>query len=149
MFIVTGTTEEEMDAARVGTKRQVAFYGSTPAYRGVLELHGWGDLQTDLNRLSKQGEWEAMGELIDDEVLDAFAVVGEPEDIPKLMLARYGDVLDRISFYAPYQSDPERWSRILGGLPRRSLTARTGTTELQGRLKLQAVAFASWSSSTS
>jgi hypothetical protein len=56
-----------------------------------------------------------MGELITDDVLDAFAVVGEPEDIPKLMLARYGDVLDRISFYAPYQSDPERWSRILAG----------------------------------
>jgi hypothetical protein len=81
----------------------------------VLELHGWGDLQTDLNRLSKQGEWEAMGELITDDVLEAFAVIGEPEDIPKLMLARYGDVLDRISFYAPYQSDPERWSRILAG----------------------------------
>ena len=115
MFVVTGTTEQELASARVGTKRQIAFYGSTPAYRGVLELHGWGDLQTDLNRLSKQGEWEAMGELITDDVLDTFAVVGEPEDIPKLMLARYGDVLDRISFYAPYQSDPERWSRILAG----------------------------------
>ena len=63
----------------------------------MLELHGWGDLQTELNRLSKQGEWVTMGELIDDDVLDAFAVTGEPEDIPKLMLARYGDVLDRIS----------------------------------------------------
>jgi probable F420-dependent oxidoreductase len=115
MFVVTGATEAEMDAARVGTRRQIAFYGSTPAYRGVLELHGWGDLQTELNRLSKQGVWEAMGDLITDDVLDAFAVVGEPEDIPKLMLARYGDVLDRISFYAPYQSDPERWSRILAG----------------------------------
>ena len=113
MFIVTGTTEEEMEAARVGTKRQIAFYGSTPAYRGVLELHGWGDLQGELNRLSKQGEWETMGELITEDILEAFAVTGEPEDIPKLMLARYGDVLDRISFYAPYQSDPQRWSRIL------------------------------------
>ena len=115
MFVVTGTTEEEVEPARIGTKRQIAFYGSTPAYRGVLELHGWGDLQPELNRLSKQGEWETMGDLITDDILDAFAVTGEPEDIPKLMLARYGDVLDRISFYAPYQSDPERWSRILAG----------------------------------
>jgi probable F420-dependent oxidoreductase len=115
MFVVSGTNEEELLAARVGTKRQIAFYGSTPAYRGVLELHGWGDLQTELNRLSKQGEWETMGDLVTDDVLDAFAVTGEPEDIPKLMLARYGDVLDRISLYAPYQSDPERWAPILAG----------------------------------
>jgi probable F420-dependent oxidoreductase len=115
MFVVTGGTEEEFAAARAGTKQQIAFYGSTPAYRGVLELHGWGDLQTDLNRLSKQGEWVKMGELIDDDILETFAVTGEPEDIPKLMLARYGDILDRISFYAPYRADPERWSRILAG----------------------------------
>ncbi len=116
MFVVTGTNEEEFAAARTGTKRQVAFYGSTPAYRGVLELHGWGDLQTELNALSKQGEWDTMGELIDDEILAAFAVVGEPEEIPGLLLARYGDLLDRISFYAPYQSDPDRWTAVFEAL---------------------------------
>jgi probable F420-dependent oxidoreductase len=115
MFVVTGTTEEELAAARAGTKQQIAFYGSTPAYRGVLELHGWGELQGELNRLSKQGEWEAMGELVTDDILATFAVVGEPEEIPKLMLDRYGDVLDRISLYAPYRADPERWARILAG----------------------------------
>ena len=115
MFVVTGTDEEEYEAARKGTKQQIAFYGSTPAYRGVLELHGWGDLQGELNRLSKQGEWEAMGELVTDDVLDAFAVVADPEDVPRRMLARYGDVIDRISFYAPYKSDPDRWSKVLDG----------------------------------
>jgi probable F420-dependent oxidoreductase len=115
MFIVTGTTEEEFAQARQGTKQQIAFYGSTPAYRGVLELHGWGDLQSELNSLSKQGEWVKMGELITDDILDAFAVVGEPEDVPRLMLERYGDIVDRLSFYAPYRSDPERWGRVLEG----------------------------------
>jgi len=115
MFVVTGTNEEEYEAARRGTKQQIAFYGSTPAYRGVLELHGWGDLQGDLNRLSKQGEWTQMGELVDDEILGAFAVTGEPEEIPRKMLDRYGDVVDRISFYAPYKSDRERWARVVEG----------------------------------
>ncbi len=115
LFVVTGTTEEEVAKARVGTKQQIAFYGSTPSYRGVLELHGWGDLQTDLNRLSKEGKWVEMGGLIDDDILETFAVVGEPEEIPALLLGRYGDIVDRLSFYAPYQSDPERWSRILAG----------------------------------
>jgi probable F420-dependent oxidoreductase len=115
MFVVTGTNEEEYEAARRGTKQQLAFYGSTPAYRGVLELHGWGDLQGDLNRLSKQGEWAQMGELVDDEILGTFAVTGEPEEIPAKMLDRYGDVVDRISFYAPYKSDRERWARVVEG----------------------------------
>ena len=81
----------------------------------MLELHGWGELQSELNLLSKQGEWQEMGRRIDDEVLAAFAVRGEPEEIPKLMLDRFGDVMDRVSFYAPYQSDPERWAGVLAG----------------------------------
>jgi probable F420-dependent oxidoreductase len=115
MFVVTGTNEEEYEAARRGTKQQIAFYGSTPAYRGVLDLHGWGDLQGELNRLSKQGEWVQMGELVDDEILGTFAVSGEPEEIPTKLLDRYGDVVDRVSFYAPYKSDPERWARVVQG----------------------------------
>jgi len=115
-FVVTGATEEEMAKAADGVRQQIAFYGSTPAYRGVLELHGWGALQDELNALSKQGEWVEMGSLIDDEMLHTFAVVGEPEEIPKLLLARYGDVMDRVNFYAPYRSDPERWAAVLDGL---------------------------------
>jgi probable F420-dependent oxidoreductase len=115
LFVVTGSDEQSMAKAAAGTKQQIAFYGSTPAYRGVLELHGWGDLQPELNRLSKDGKWVEMGALIDDEILETFAVVGEPEEIPPLLLARYGDIVDRLSFYAPYQSDPERWAKVLAG----------------------------------
>ena len=115
-FVVTGTTEEEMAAATDGTRQQIAFYGSTPAYKPVLEIHGWGELHTELNSLSKQGEWEQMGELIDDDVLDAFAVVAEPEDIAAKWGARWGGVVDRLMFYAPYDSDPERWHRVMDDL---------------------------------
>jgi probable F420-dependent oxidoreductase len=115
-FVVTGTTEEEMDAAAVGVRKQIAFYGSTPAYRGVLERHGWGELQTELNGLSKQGRWDEMGTLIDDDMLDTFAIVAEPEQIAPKMAERYGDVVDRISFYLPYRSDPDRWSQVMTDL---------------------------------
>ena len=99
-----------------GTRQQIAFYGSTPAYRPVLDMHGWGELQDELNTLSKQGEWAKMGTLIDDEILNTFAVVGEPEDIAPELSQRYGDVIQRISFYAPYASDPERWARVMSDL---------------------------------
>src|SRR4051812_7857045 len=81
-FVVTGAGEEDMVKAAAGTRQQIAFYGSTPAYRGVLDLHGWGELQTELNSLSKQGEWVKMGTLIDDDILNTFAVVAEPESVP-------------------------------------------------------------------
>ena len=115
-FVVTGTDERELAAAAAGTRQQIAFYGSTPAYRGVLDLHGWGALQDELNALSKQGRWKEMGDLIDDEILDAFAVVGEPEQIAAELHRRYGDVIQRVSFYAPYRSDPERWRKVLDEL---------------------------------
>jgi probable F420-dependent oxidoreductase len=115
VFVVTGVNDEEMAKADRGVREQIGFYGSTPAYRGVLETHGWGDLQSELNSLSKQGEWTEMGRLIDDDVRDAFAVVGEPEEIPTLIRKRYGDIVDRVSFYAPYRSDPERWRSVLAG----------------------------------
>ena len=115
-FIVTGTTEEEVAAAHKGVRGQIAFYGSTPAYRGVLEHHGWGDLQTELNGLSKQGRWVEMGELIDDEVLATFAVVGEPDQVGPELLARYGDLVDRISFYAPYKAAPDAFAPAIAAL---------------------------------
>ncbi|MSV93610.1 MAG: TIGR03617 family F420-dependent LLM class oxidoreductase, partial [Actinobacteria bacterium] len=115
-FVVSGNDERELERASIGTRKQIAFYGSTPAYRPVLELHGWGDLQDRLNSLSKQGQWDEMGTLITDEVLNTFAVVGEPERIAPELTRRYGDVIQRISFYAPYKSDPERWSKVMADL---------------------------------
>ena len=115
-FVVTGNSEEEMAAAIAGTRQQIAFYGSTPAYRNVLDAHGWGGLQDELNSLSKMGKWVDMGNLITDEILNTFAVVGEPETIAPELHRRYGDVIQRISFYAPYKSDPERWATVLEAL---------------------------------
>ena len=115
-FVVSGTNEEQLAAAAAGTRQQIAFYGSTPAYRNVLELHGWGGLQDELNSLSKLGKWVEMGDLITDEILNTFAVVGEPETIAPELNRRYGDVIQRLSFYAPYESEPERWRPVLDAL---------------------------------
>ncbi len=116
LFVVTGSDEAEMAAAEQATKQQMAFYGSTPAYRPVLEAHGWGDLQHELNRMSKEGRWEEMADVVDDEVLRTFAVVGEPDQIADLVRERYGDLVDRISPNAPYRPVDEAWIEMLGSL---------------------------------
>jgi probable F420-dependent oxidoreductase len=95
VFVATGQREEEIRAACDRVRAQIAFYGSTPAYRGVLELHGWGALQGELTRLSKLGRWGEMAGLVDDEVLHAFAVVPVDEAIRSLR-ARAAAGVDRL-----------------------------------------------------
>ncbi len=103
-MVVTGIDEAGWRAATKAVKAQLAFYGSTPAYKPVLDLHGWGDLQVDLNTLSKRGEWAQMAELIDDDMLHTFAVVAPLDELPAKILGRFGDLVDRFSFYAPYRA---------------------------------------------
>ena len=114
-FMVTGATDEEWQQAEAAVREQIAFYGSTPAYRPVLEAHGWGEVQDELNRLSKQGAWKEMGKVVTDDILDAFAVRGTAAELPGLVLGRYGDLVDRLSFYAPYRTDPEAWADVVAG----------------------------------
>jgi probable F420-dependent oxidoreductase len=116
MFVVTGRDETEMAKAAVGVRQQIAFYGSTPAYRKVLELHGWGDLQDDLNRMSKEGRWKEMGDLVTDEILEEFAVVAPRDEVAAALNDRWGDVLARLSFYAPYEADPTQWDQVIADL---------------------------------
>ena len=112
VFVVSGFREEEVAAQAARTRQQIAFYGSTPAYRGVLEHHGWGDAQTELNRLSKRGQWVEMGNVIDDDMLGAFAIVAEPHEVPGRIAERFGGTLDRLQFYAGVR-DKDRWGPII------------------------------------
>ena len=101
-------------------RKQLAFYGSTPAYRPVLELHGWGDLQTELNTPVQAGGWDEMADLIDDEMLDTFAVVGELDDIAAEVRRGSTDwSTDSTS------TPPTAWSRAVGrGAGRLQVTDR-------------------------
>jgi probable F420-dependent oxidoreductase len=107
VFLATGRDDEEMEKACKVTRVQLAFYGSTPAYRGVLELHGWGDLQTELRNLSLRGEWEAMGDLVDDEMLNTFALVAPPDSIAERAHHRYAGLVDRLMLGLPENIDDE------------------------------------------
>src|SRR5581483_5007261 len=118
-FVVTGLTDHEFETAAALARRQLAFYASTPSYRPVLDRHGWGELSDELNALSKRGQWEAMGGLIDDEMLATFAVVGEPDSIARRLLDRFGGVVDRISPYLPAGVDPYYTQQLVTDLQKR------------------------------
>lgn len=101
VIVGVGRTREELQAAAHGVRGLLAFYGSTPAYRPVLEVEGWEDLQPTLNVLSKQGDYTAMTDLIDDKMLVTFAVHGTPEECAAEIVARFGDHADRVCCYFP------------------------------------------------
>jgi probable F420-dependent oxidoreductase len=102
-FAVLGADEKARAEAERAVRGQIAFYGSTPAYRAVLELHGWGELADQLNPLSRRQAWAEMASLITDDVLDTFAVSG---DVAGSLRDRFGGTIDRISLYTPYEVDP-------------------------------------------
>jgi probable F420-dependent oxidoreductase len=106
VLAVIGADAAARGAAEAGVRRQIAFYASTPAYRPVLELHGWGDLGDRLNLMSRRGQWADMGNQVTDEMLDAFAVSGTPDEVTAAITARYGDMITRLSLYTPYPVDP-------------------------------------------
>jgi probable F420-dependent oxidoreductase len=115
-FVIARDTEEERVAGAEFARGQIGFYGSTPAYRPVLELHGWGDLQDELNALTKQGAWDKLASVVDDEILETFAVIGTPEEAVAEVKRRYGDVATRITLNLPDDADPERWAPVLEAL---------------------------------
>ena len=105
-----------MAVAAAAVKATIAFYGSTPAYRPVLELHGWEGLADELHALSvsrREDKWTAMRDLVDDEVLAAFAVVAAPDDVAAQVHERYDGVVDRFSVYASYPAPLELWDPLV------------------------------------
>jgi probable F420-dependent oxidoreductase len=116
VIVCCGRTEAEMDAAQLATRWLLAFYASTPAYRPVLEVEGWGDLQPELNALSKSGRWDEMPHLIDDDMLGRLAAVGSPTAVAADIVERFGDQVDRVGFYTPYLISDETLGELVRAL---------------------------------
>ncbi|MDX1659163.1 MAG: TIGR03617 family F420-dependent LLM class oxidoreductase [Nitriliruptorales bacterium] len=116
VFVVTGSDEQERQAMDQAARGQIAFYGSTPAYRKVLELHGWGELHEELHAMSRRGGWEEMPAAIPDDVLDAFAVTAAPGDVGRAVAERFGDVVDRVSLYTPFEFTADQVEQIRADL---------------------------------
>ena len=116
VMIATGATDEEVERMRQSTKQQIAFYASTPAYRPVLDVHGWGDLQPELNALTKQGRWADMPGLVSDELLEAIAICAPIGEVAARVRERFGGRADRVSLVAHWTRDPDVWDDVVRDL---------------------------------
>ena len=114
-LIVTGADAEATQRVARATRARLAFYASTPSYRHILELHGWGTLHERLHSLSRHGDWDAMTDLIDDEALDTFAIVAEPDDVAAALERRFGGAAGRVIVQAAADPGREVWKTVLTG----------------------------------
>lgn len=105
-MVATGHTEEALATAIAGTRKQIGFYASTPAYKPVLDHHGWGDLHTEAHAFTKTDRWSELADLIDDEVLNTFAVVGDVATAGPALVDRFTGLADRLNLSMPYKADP-------------------------------------------
>ena len=115
-IVITGETEEAISAATESVKGLLGFYASTPAYRPPMEAVGYEDLQPELNALSKQGKWDALGSYIDDDFLEHFTTRGAPGEIAAKLKDKYGQYADRLAIYAPYAAPDDMWRKIIAEL---------------------------------
>ena len=117
-IVVTGRTEEELLRSREAVRQQLAFYGTTPAYRPVFELHGFGDLHPELKALARDGRWVEMAALVPDELIETIAVVGEPHEIAPRLRARLDGISDHVSLVNNRAPDPKHFAEVVADLKR-------------------------------
>jgi probable F420-dependent oxidoreductase len=103
-FLITGRNSAELTANAAPVRRQIAFYASTPSYKPVLDVHGWGDVGDRLLEMSRRGEWAAMSELITDDMLEEFCTIATHDDLVPKVLKHYGGITTRAAFGIPTRS---------------------------------------------
>jgi probable F420-dependent oxidoreductase len=113
LMVATGTNEAELKASRAAARSQIGFYASTPAYRVVLDAHGHGDLQPELNALSKRGAWAEMARLVPDALLEEVAVCCPFERVAERVRERLEGCADRVSLVAYTLRDPRLWEPVV------------------------------------
>jgi probable F420-dependent oxidoreductase len=120
VMIATGNTDDEVVAAQEPYRSQIAFYASTPAYRGVLDMHGRGDIADQLHGLSRRGAWADMPALVDDDLIREICVCAKYDEVAAQLAERYTGRATRIMPYATLD-DTTPWGDIAKQL--RELTA--------------------------
>jgi hypothetical protein len=115
-MVATGATDADVAAAAEAVRAQIAFYASTPAYRIVLDVHGWGDLQPQLQERTRAGDWAGMAALVHDDLLEAVAIIAPPDEVAPAIEERYGAYLDRVAVNAVYGLDSDIATAIAADL---------------------------------
>ena len=118
-MVAVGSTDADLSTAIDRVASLIAFYASTPNYRPVLDVEGWGDLQPELNELSKVGQYSKMRALITDDMVETYGIVGTPEQCAAKIQSRYGATASDVCCYFPgYQPSQPDIADLVAALQR-------------------------------
>jgi probable F420-dependent oxidoreductase len=120
IFVIPTDDPKEAAKYEAEVRQQISFYASTPPYRPVFELEGWGDVADQLKTLVARGRWSDMPLLITDEMLDQFVLRGRWAELPEKVLRKYDGLLDRVSYYFPIVpgENEKGWRSTVAGFKR-------------------------------
>ena len=120
IFVIPTDDAQQAEKFEAEARRQIAFYASTPPYRPVFELEGWGDIADQLKARAARGRWDEMPALITDDMLDRLALTGTWKELPQKILLKYSGLLDRVSYYFPLvpSENEEGWRATVAGFRR-------------------------------
>jgi probable F420-dependent oxidoreductase len=116
VMLATGPSGCDLGPEVERVRRQIAFYSSTPTYRGVLDHHGWGELHDELHRLSVEQRWDDMTRLISDDMVNTLAVVADADKLSDVLLERFGGLVSGLRLNVPYTDDPDTWASVIAEL---------------------------------
>ena len=117
IFVIPTDDRKEAERYESEVRQQISFYASTPPYRPVFDLEGWGDVADQLKAFAAKGRWAEMPPLVTDEMVDRLALRGTWEELPGKVLKKYADLLDRVSYYFPVVpgENEEGWRSTVAG----------------------------------
>ena len=116
LIVCTGRDERELAAADQGCRALLGFYASTPAYRPVFDIEGYGEVQPVAQGLTRQGRWDELSGLVDDDLLSRIAVRGSPAEVAAQVARRYGAHAQRLAIYLPYELADDLLEELFGAL---------------------------------
>lgn len=120
IFVIPSDDAKQATKYEAEVRQQIAFYASTPPYRPVFDLEGWGAVADQLKALATKGNWSEMPGLVTDEMLDRFALLGTWAELPAMLRKKYSGLLDRVGYYFPLVpgENESGWRATAGGFTR-------------------------------
>jgi alkanesulfonate monooxygenase SsuD/methylene tetrahydromethanopterin reductase-like flavin-dependent oxidoreductase (luciferase family) len=107
-LVATAEAEAELADRVHDVRARVAFYASTPAYLAAFETQGHGEAARQLQALSRAQRWEEMPALVNDEMLDAYAVIGTYHEIAAKLKARFAGLATHLEFRIPVTGEADK-----------------------------------------
>jgi probable F420-dependent oxidoreductase len=94
------SVSDDVEQARREVRAQIAFYYTTRLYHSVLDVHGWRPIGEEIAQAFRKMDFRAMSAAVPDELVDAIAVTGRPDEV-RDRIRQWDGLADHLLLYPP------------------------------------------------